>query len=154
MVRFHLEKKGNFKIKNQIWFVKRWKFSQNNANSVNFQLISRMIPDSNFASQLGYFKNVRFNIAQKIPTRPFTTQYFIWHFIWIQTKKFIQLYYHYNGHYYKQMSPVKRNVARLKDALWVEPRFQLNPFLDENFKSLLEFGIEWTVLISTWMLQT
>ena len=149
MVRFHLEKKGNFKIRNQIWFVKRWKFSQNNANSVNFQLISGMIPDSDFASQLGYFKAVRFNIAQKIPTRPFTTQYFIWHFIWIQTKKFIQLYYRYNGHYYKQMSPVKRNVARLKDALWVEPRF-----LDENSKSVLKFGIGWTVLISTWMLQT
>ena len=38
----------------------------------------------------------------------------------------------------KQMSPVKRNVARLKDALWVEPRFQ---FLDENSKSALKFGI-------------
>ena len=127
-------KKEKFKIKNQIWFVKRWKFSQNNANSVNFQLISGMIPDSDFASQLGYFKAVRFNIAQKIPTRPFTTQYFIWHFIWIQTKKFIQLYYHYNGHYYKQMSPVKRNVARLKDALWVEPRFQLKSIFRWEFQ--------------------
>ena len=30
----------------------------------------------------------------------------------------------------------------------------LSPFLDENSKSVLKFGIEWTVLISTWMLQT
>ena len=36
-------------------------------------------------------------------------------------------------------SPVNRNVARLKDALWVEPRFKLK--LDENFKSVLKFGI-------------
>jgi hypothetical protein len=36
-----------------------------NANSVNFQLISDLKPDSDFASRSGYFKAVRINVASK-----------------------------------------------------------------------------------------